>query len=329
MISAKSLGAMPQFVLEHVGQRALDLAFERTGLPHRFTEQRDGYITEHMLAEFVEAIERATGEQDIGLLWAPRLTVADYGAWGAYVLSAPDLGKALKRANEVMPFHASADRTDLVIEGGFSSFSYRFALSGHNAYPSIAFSALGAILSIFRHHLGERWKPARVNCDFRRPINADDVEATFGCPVMWQSKRLEIVFPREALMQKKSPQGAKAVTVDDISRERSAGAPTSFQDVVAQTLRLQLEDHTISMERTARSLDIGVRTLQRRLLAENLSFRALTNRVVMGGAIELLKSGDLSVGSIATELGYNSPNNFSRAFKDWFGIPPTEFRMDA
>ncbi len=27
---------------------------------------------------------------------------------------------------------------------------------------------------------------------------------------------------------------------------------------------------------------------------------------------------------IANEIGYNSPSNFSRAFKDWFGVLPTE-----
>ena len=71
IISAKSLGTMPQFALQHLGSRALDRALERTGLPHRFIEARDGYIPEHLLAGFIDALSKATGEQSIGLCWAP------------------------------------------------------------------------------------------------------------------------------------------------------------------------------------------------------------------------------------------------------------------
>ena len=69
---------------------------------------------------------------------------------------------------------------------------------------------------------------------------------------------------------------------------------------------------------------MGIRTLQRRLRDDNLSFRELSNHVVMGRALELLRLGTLSVGMIATELGYNSPNNFSGAFRDWYDVKPTE-----
>ncbi|MEP1425887.1 MAG: AraC family transcriptional regulator ligand-binding domain-containing protein [Tateyamaria sp.] len=324
IISAKSLGAMPQFALEHLGTRALDRALERVGLPHRFIQARDGYIPKHMLAEFIDELSKATGEQSIGLCWAPYLTVEDYGAWGAYVLSAPDLGEALKRAQRVMPFHSSSDHTSFDFDGDLASYSYHFMLTQHCAYPNIAYSALGVVLSIFRHYLGSDWCPTRIHCDFARPSNADDAEAAFGCQISWNTQRLAILFPREFLSSRRLIEGSGFVTVEDVARERMSGPPNNFSDIVAALLRLQLETDKISVDNAARALDMGIRTFQRRLRDDNLSFRELSNHVVMGRALELLRLGTLSVGMIATELGYNDPNNFSRAFRDWYGVKPTE-----
>ena len=127
------------------------------------------------------------------------------------------------------------------------------------------------------------------------------------------------------LSRRRLTEGAVVVTVEDIARERKSGPPGSFSDIVADLLKQQLETDRISVDHAARARDMGVRTLQRLLRDENMSFRQLSNHVVMGRALELLRSGTLSVGMIATELGYNSPNNFSRAFRDWYGVKPTEY----
>ena len=41
----------------------------RAGLPHRFVESRDGYISEHALATFIHEAGSAAGQENIGLLW--------------------------------------------------------------------------------------------------------------------------------------------------------------------------------------------------------------------------------------------------------------------
>jgi AraC-like DNA-binding protein len=46
----------------------------------------------------------------------------------------------------------------------------------------------------------------------------------------------------------------------------------------------------------------------------------------MKKSIVLLKSTSLSIQSICLEVGYNDAANFSTAFKNFFGIPPKEYR---
>ena len=76
----------------------------------------------------------------------------------------------------------------------------------------------------------------------------------------------------------------------------------------------------------ARRADIPLRTLQRRLADEGLTFSSLVSEVRFKRACELLVDRSRRIHEIATELGYSDPANFTRAFKTRAGITPTEYR---
>lgn len=328
MISAKALGAMPQFVFEVAGEKRLEKAMETADLPHHFIEERSGYISEHSLATFVEEAARSAGHQNIGLLWSPYLTVADYGLWGEYVLSAPTLGNSLRRATSIMPFHSSVDRAWLEAAGQRSRYCYKFGMPEHPAYADIAFSAIGATLSIFREYLGKAWKPTTVLLDFAEVPNSAEVEDTYGCPVVWNAPRLGVEFESSLLLArgKRSGRVSGFVTVEDIARERFGGPPETLAGQVAAIARQQLHHNEISVDATARALGLGIRTLQRKLEEEGAQFRRIITDVRVNRAKELLSSRSGTIANIATELGYETANNFSRAFKTATGVSPSEHR---
>lgn len=325
MISAKALGGMPQFVLEVAGEKRLAAALHAANLPFHVVDERTGYISENSLATFVHKAAQSAGQQNIGLLWSPHLTVADYGAWGQYVLSAPTLGLALERASSVMPFHSSADRSWLETSGVRSRYCYHFGIRSHRAYPDIGFSAIGVFLSIFRAYLGKDWKPAKVLLDFPKVPKSVEAEDTYGCPVIWSAPRLGVQFETSFLQVEKQPNRAgPIVTVNDVARERMGGPPETIGGQVAAIVRHRLHRNDASIDSVARSLDIGVRTLQRKLETEGMQFRQIVNDARIGRAKELLATE--AVSRIALELGYETANNFSRAFKKATGIPPSEYR---
>lgn len=328
MISGRALGLMPQFAWEVGGDRALTRALTESGLPHSFIEQPTGYIPEAALANFIQSIGRQVGQSGIGLLWSRLLTVADYGLWGDYVLSAPNLGDALRRGQQVMPLHSSVDRVEHFVIGASAWYGYRFGLREHPAYPDIAYSAIGVILSIFKYFLGNSWRPKLVSFDFQRePIEqlADDVLA---CPIRWNADRLGVWYDVEISKRcAPEPRSSRRVTVEDIVRERAGGPPKDFSGHVKAVLLLQIEEGALDLDDAARTLNVGPRTLQRRLSDENTSFRELSNSVRIQRAMELLRLGQDSITTIASLLGYNSPNNFSRAFRMQVGIAPREYQL--
>jgi AraC-like DNA-binding protein len=97
--------------------------------------------------------------------------------------------------------------------------------------------------------------------------------------------------------------------------------------VVGDIIRSQIGVSTVSLDAAAKSLNTSVRTLQREMDREGLSFREMTRRVRTERAVELLRETDQPVTAIATELGYSSPSNFTRAFRRETQMTPGGFRQ--
>ena len=81
-------------------------------------------------------------------------------------------------------------------------------------------------------------------------------------------------------------------------------------------------------ETVARSLDLSVRTLQRRLAECRTSFRQVLEAARMGEAVQLLADGSVPLSTLAERLGYAEPSAFSHAVRSHFGASPRALRAD-
>ena len=84
-----------------------------------------------------------------------------------------------------------------------------------------------------------------------------------------------------------------------------------------------------SMRQVAHSLGLTVRTLRRRLEAEEETFSSIVNSARAELAERYLASDRLSLTDISYQLGFAAPSAFSRWFRDRFGISPTAWRQAA
>jgi AraC-like DNA-binding protein len=76
----------------------------------------------------------------------------------------------------------------------------------------------------------------------------------------------------------------------------------------------------------ARSLGLGVRSLNRRLAQAGSSFSTLHEESRYALARQLLRNTTMAAGQIATRLGYANASAFTRAFRRWSGMAPSEWR---
>lgn len=82
-----------------------------------------------------------------------------------------------------------------------------------------------------------------------------------------------------------------------------------------------------SVQDISQQLHLTERTLRRRLEDEGTTFKALLDQVKRRDALQLLDNHQITIQQVAEKLGYQDPANFTRAFRNWTGKTPSEYRL--
>lgn len=83
---------------------------------------------------------------------------------------------------------------------------------------------------------------------------------------------------------------------------------------------------TLSIESVACNFNVSVRTLQRKLREERISYIQIVEEVRKTLAIHYITTSPSSVKEISANLGFAEPSSFVRAFKKWLGKTPLEYK---
>lgn len=117
------------------------------------------------------------------------------------------------------------------------------------------------------------------------------------------------------------PDPALAAEIDEI--QAKVTGETTFLGTVRRLLSVSTD---MTSERLAQALDISERTLQRRLAEAGTSFLDEVALARIKKAETLMLDSDLPIAAISAEVGFASPQHFSRRFREIHGEPPTDWR---
>lgn len=101
---------------------------------------------------------------------------------------------------------------------------------------------------------------------------------------------------------------------------------TEFSKKALSLVKKNLSNPTYGVENMSDELGISRIHLNRRLKAEmGVSPSSLLKKTRMELASKLIKEGKLSVAEISSRCGFATPSYFSTAFRDYFGVPPSDY----
>lgn len=83
--------------------------------------------------------------------------------------------------------------------------------------------------------------------------------------------------------------------------------------------------HTLSLEDVAANFNTSVRSLQRKLKEEGITYLEIVDNVKRNLAISYLENSNHQIKDIAYTLGYNGQSAFNKAFKRWTGESPSTY----
>jgi AraC-like DNA-binding protein len=91
-------------------------------------------------------------------------------------------------------------------------------------------------------------------------------------------------------------------------------------------IRSYADDRWLGIEQASEAANTSVRTMQRRLSAQQKNYSSIIQETRAEMAGDLLEGTDASMAEIAHMLGYRHQGDFTHAFRRWAKVSPSEFR---
>jgi AraC-like DNA-binding protein len=171
--------------------------------------------------------------------------------------------------------------------------------------------------------------PREVRFPHSRRAPLAEYERLLEAPVRFRSSDCAIGMAPELLAEPLATANPVVARVLDeqiarrLAVRRAGELRASVERAMESLLR---EDRTVGRASVARRLGVSVRTLQRRLAAESVTFHDVREAVLLRVATALLARPSLSLGEVAKRAGFADEDGFARAWKRWTGQTPREFR---
>ena len=187
---------------------------------------------------------------------------------------------------------------------------------------------MAIIYDMCRVNFGNGFSALRVAFRHPAPADASPYAALFGCPVTFGADGNRLLIG-SAEADHPLPTGNRdlAAAHDRILVEQLARLDKS--NVVARFRASLLERMTLgefSEEHIARDLHMSQRSLQRRLAEADASYQSLLDDTRRDMALRYIQDPRKTANEIAFLLGYSQQSAFTRAFRRWTGMSPSEYR---
>ena len=325
LIRARYLHAFA-IAAEKMGVRSERL-FEDLDIPESVTESPDTLHPASQLFAFAAHAARRTGRPDLGLV-AGRTELKAHGAFGEQVVSSLTLHQALGT------FCAEAlkeySRAHFWIEPrGETVWFCRDRIDGsEDERQQIELYLVVLMLQTVRMVAGPGWRPRELWLQSIRERELRDSPALTRVEVRFGSPILALPIPRKLMIRtapRREREASAVVIASDLTEPEMPAA--DFIGSMRQLIRVYLPSGHPGIESVAEVAGTSVRTLQRRLGAHGMSYSQLVDEVRLEAALPLLEDPTVPVTEIAYGVGYTFPAHFTRAFRRWTSVSPSEYRV--
>lgn len=284
-----------------------------------------GRVTHDQIVQLYQIVAVETEDEMMGL-WSRTIRPGALKHLCASVLGASSLAAALYRFttfwNLLLDDHQlelTETDTDLVLQV--------------IPLPDAKISPFGHMLMLKLAHGVASWLALRelpltgVGLGFARPDFAQDYPILFPGPIRFDQAHSWISLDKAlgdltvSRSEADMPSFLQRAPRDWIfTNMREHALPLQIREMLILTPGMGLKLHD-----AAQSLHVTPRTLIRHLKAEGTSFQAIKDRVRWDMALRDLGTGK-SIEAISQDTGFGSAASFHRAFLNWTGLTPSQYR---
>jgi len=324
LASSASLTGYPELVSE-LGGNPEELVMQ-AGLDIALLSDLEQMISGDALSRLFDLSALALSCPSFCLLLSLRQGISVLGPVGLIMRKSLTFHDAYKALEKYIHLRSEAGTFRLEIKFGIAIIKYTPHVHGDDNCRQICDLSLGIGCNLFRLYIGRSWNPKAVYFQHQAPPDLTPYTMLFRAPISFQQEFNGLVFDANLLnatIGTYEPEVTQFIGryLDDLDGSKK-------QDLVHQVgmlIRDLLPKGACSLKNVAQLLGLKERALQRRLSHESSSFQQILDQVRQHMAKGHLDSPTTNLTNLAQTLGYADLSTFSKAFKLWFGVSPSQY----
>jgi len=285
-------------------------------------------LHENQVLDYYANVLRIADTPGLGLEIGWASSLPDMGIPGISQLSSGTVREAIEFIFAHGPLYS------LLVSGEFEVVGDRWInrATDRLAAEPVHIFLVERLLAMFQAHVEElinhEAKPIKVMLDYPAPAYLDKYEDIFRCPIYFKQQRVELHYPASYLDAKIATHDPALHEVLDSMSGGLVKKLSAKRDIV-NDVKLELRRRPgvfPGIEQVADKLAMSSRTLRRKLAQHDVQFQDLLDMTRQEVAQDYLTNTNLNIQQIAEYCGFHDPHNFSKAFKRWLGVSPSEYR---
>lgn len=291
--------------------------------------QRDYCYKRHQLASFWSALERYTGNADIGYCVGQKLPSSRGTILSLMFLNSPTFGASLKSISQFSRLISDAIEFTLGKDCNGTYFQIKSSDSSIDSLRHYYECFFLGFLAFFREVSNNEFLPTRIEFACAAPDEIGTRRMVYGCDVYFGRAENRIYFDESLL-------SLPCATIDlDLLRMHEDYAKGQLKKIEAQDLLQKVQEviseslhlGEVTLELVSRKLGLSATEFRYRLA--NLGTHFIRERESCRRSLvnKMLRRSSESITDIALIAGFSEPSTFYRAFKRWTkGETPADFR---
>lgn len=330
-IPVRYIGYLTDY-LEKIGISGQQL-YQNAGLSPALVDQPAARLRAEDLHSLFFHARQLSGQEALAFETGRAIRVTSHGLLGLGMLTSPDYEHALKMLSRHMHLVTTLFGARFQPVPGYGCFTYT-PLTGMSPatldflLEMLAVSFQGQTETI----LGDRHEPFEIHLSMREPAHAHRYAELKPVRFFFNARTvpgIRIQLPYDLLSRPLPLADCRVAAEAEARCIEMLPPPDDGAHGWGAYMKMLLKASgglDLSLADIAVRIKISVRTLERYLAREGLTFRELSGEVRFDMACELLQEPGSQVTQVAMRLGFSDASNFSRAFKRRFGCSPQEFR---
>ncbi|PLW69188.1 AraC family transcriptional regulator [Pseudohalioglobus lutimaris] len=318
------------FYLERMESRGFsaEQVLEDTGLDQSQINSDAFSPTPDQYRAVINNIITLTGDAHIGFKLGDEFKVSNLGVLGYAALSASNLShsRELFSRYDALVEHILLPATVVTAERWCTELKEIFPLGDLVVFAVEEF--VSRTCGLARDLTNKPFPVLEIRVTYPEPEDVEVYRERFDCPIYFDQPRTMILWDVHSQDNRISLANEEVCKLCE-KQCKAIIDQMADADLLSSKIRNALVKNPgefPTLEEMSRRLNMGSRTLRRRLVQENLTYQQILDETRKDLALQYLKHTHLTPKEIGYLLGYNSVSNFRRAFKGWTGNKLTDYR---